>query len=149
MSKIFCTFLCFMLVVSLTSCNKPAPTLEETKSQEELILQEELKLQEETELAQRMNEQYPFSFEASAVKTYRYEDNHRLYGLDGDWVYYSSSKSNDDRIGFVGPAWMEVIKHGLLPWNTPEMLNGFQYMVNGSFSSNLQHQKANGVEYIA
>lgn len=85
MRKLFSTLLCFLLTLSLTSCLKPPPTAEE------------LKLQEETELTQRINEQYPFSFEASAVKTYRYEDNHRLFGLDGDWVYYSSGKSNDDR----------------------------------------------------
>ena len=77
--------LCLLLALSLTSCLKPPPTAEE------------LKLQEEMELAQRINEQYLFSFDASAVKTYRYEDNHRLFGLDGDWVYYSSGKSNDDR----------------------------------------------------
>lgn len=85
MKKLFSTLLCLLLALSLASCLKPAPTLEE------------LKLQEEAERAQRINEQYPFSFDASAVKTYRYEDNHRLYGLDGDWVYYSSGKSDDDK----------------------------------------------------
>jgi hypothetical protein len=77
--------LCLVLAVSLTSCLKPPPTAEE------------LKLQEETELALRINEQYPFSFEAPAVKTYRYEDNHRLFSLDDGWVYYSSIKSDDNR----------------------------------------------------
>ena len=86
-----------MLALCCSSCFKPAPTQEETRPQEELVLQEELKPQEEAERSQRINEQYPFSFGAPAVKTYRYEDNHRLYGLDGDWVYYSSGKSDDDR----------------------------------------------------
>jgi hypothetical protein len=85
MKQCLVCLLSLMVMLSLTSCYKPALT------------PEELKLQEATELALRINEQFPFSFGAPAVKTYHYEDNHRLYGLDGDWVYYSSGKSNDDR----------------------------------------------------
>ncbi len=84
--------LSFMLMVSHSSCYKPAPAPEEIKSQEETTKQEEV------ERALRINELYPFSFKVPSVKTYWYDAERIWYGFDGDWFYYTSSKDDENWI---------------------------------------------------
>ncbi len=115
MKQCLVSILCLMLMLSHSSCYKPAPAPapEEIKSQEEITNQEEVELplennkqektepqdeftkQEAAELAQRINEQHPFSFQAPAVKTYWYDAERIWYGLEGDWAYYTSYKDGE------------------------------------------------------